>query len=116
MRFHYFGMKTEITCTGTKVNFVPVSCAQMQRNNLLYGDGMNYCSGMKVIIDIYVNSPLQMKMLSLVNIFLCRSLVYNTAVFIVMKEVKCMKFICLHRRQRVKQKKVPHSCIHTCTL
>ena len=107
-------MKTEITCTGTKVNFVPVSCAQMQRNNLLYGDGMNYCSGMKVIIDIYVNSPLQMEMLSLVNIFLCRSLVYNTAVFIVMKE--CMKFIYLHRRQRVKQKKVPHSCIHTCTL
>ena len=51
-------MKTEITCMGTKVNFVPVSCAQMQRNNLLYGDGMNYCSGMKVIIDIYVNSPL----------------------------------------------------------
>ena len=63
-------MKTEITCTGTKVNFVPVSCAQMQRNNLLYGDGMNYCSEMKVIIDIYVNSPLQMEMLSLVNIFL----------------------------------------------
>lgn len=106
-------MKTEITCTGTKVNFVPVSCAQMQRNNLLYGDGMN-CSGMKVIIDIYVNSPLQMEMLSLVNIFLCRSLVYNTAVFIVMKEY--MKFIYLHRRQRVKQKKVPRSCIHTYTL
>ena len=79
-------MKTEITCTGTKVNFIPVSCAQMQRNNLLYGDGKNYCSGMKVIIDIFVNSPLQMEMLSLVNIFLCRSLVYNTAVFIVMKE------------------------------
>ena len=78
---------------------------------------MNYCSGMKDIIDIYVNSPLQicnLEMLSLVNIFLCRSLVYNTAVFIVMKEY--MKFIYLHRRQRVKEKKVPHSCIHTCTL
>ena len=106
-------MKTEITCTGTKVNFVPVSCVQMQRNNLLYGDGMKLFWN-ESHSGIHVNSPLQMEMLSLVNIFLCKSLVYNTAVFIVMKEY--MKFIYLHRRKRVKQKKVPHSYIHTCTL
>ena len=48
-----------------------------------------------------------MEMLSLVNIFLCRSLVYNTAVFTVMKEY--MKFMYLHCRKRFKRKKIPHS-------
>ena len=31
-----FGMKTGITCMGTKINFVPVSCAHMKRNNNYY--------------------------------------------------------------------------------